>query len=254
MYCVYKHTTPNGKVYIGITQQEPKARWQNGRGYINNTVFYRAIRKYGWNNIEHEIICGNLTVDEAKRMEIDLIAESNATNRKYGYNITKGGDSAVGRPHTEEEKQRFREAWTGAGNPNARPVICLETLDVYETAAEASKATGATKICDCAKRSYKHRTSGGFHWAYYDSSLPISHYKELLARYIEEESRPRVVSEKARRLASERSSVPVKCVETGKVFKSLEEAAKTFGLSKPNICNCCRGNRHTAGGYHWQYA
>ena len=29
-YYVYKHTFPNNKVYIGITQQEPQKRWKNG--------------------------------------------------------------------------------------------------------------------------------------------------------------------------------------------------------------------------------
>lgn len=29
MYCVYKHTSPNGKVYIGITKKKPNDRWEN---------------------------------------------------------------------------------------------------------------------------------------------------------------------------------------------------------------------------------
>lgn len=29
-YSVYKHTFPNGKVYIGMTGQEPEKRWANG--------------------------------------------------------------------------------------------------------------------------------------------------------------------------------------------------------------------------------
>ena len=32
-YSVYKHTFPNGKVYIGITKQNPLKRWRNGTGY-----------------------------------------------------------------------------------------------------------------------------------------------------------------------------------------------------------------------------
>ena len=32
-YCVYIHTAPNGKMYIGQTSQKPEARWNNGRGY-----------------------------------------------------------------------------------------------------------------------------------------------------------------------------------------------------------------------------
>lgn len=253
MYCVYRHTTPNGKVYIGITKQRPQDRWHNGHGYVTNIVFYRAIEKYGWDNIEHEILLDGLTREEAKEAEVRLIAEHNATDRRYGYNITAGGDSVVSRPHTDEEKRHHSELWRGARNPNARPVICLETLKVYETVAEAQRATGATKISDCARRVIKHRTSGGFHWAFYDQSKPTSFYEELLGSYVDEESAPRVVSERARRLTSERSSVPVRCLETGVVYKSLEEACQIHGISKPNLCNCCKGNRHTAGGYHWAY-
>lgn len=44
-YKVYKHTTPSNKVYIGITSQTISKRWQNGRGYITNEYFYRAIKK-----------------------------------------------------------------------------------------------------------------------------------------------------------------------------------------------------------------
>lgn len=44
-YCVYKHTLPNNKVYIGITKQIPSLRWANGRGYKHSNYFYNAILK-----------------------------------------------------------------------------------------------------------------------------------------------------------------------------------------------------------------
>lgn len=34
-YCVYMHTSPSEKRYIGITSQSPEARWRkNGAGYF----------------------------------------------------------------------------------------------------------------------------------------------------------------------------------------------------------------------------
>lgn len=92
MYKVYKHTCPNGKVYIGITKQKPERRWGvNGCGYKENKYFYRAIQKYGWENIKHEIIAEGLTEAEADAMEIDLISEYRATDRNCGYNRHFGG-------------------------------------------------------------------------------------------------------------------------------------------------------------------
>lgn len=35
MYSVYKHTAPNGKVYIGITGKDPEKRWLNGGGTVS---------------------------------------------------------------------------------------------------------------------------------------------------------------------------------------------------------------------------
>lgn len=254
MYCVYRHTTPSGKVYIGITQQSPNDRWKGGWGYNTNLVFFRAINKYGWDNIKHEILMDGLTKEEAKAAEVRLIAEYRSTEREHGYNITKGGDLGVSRPHTQEEKENARKNWLGEKNPNARAVICLETLEVFGTTKEAALVKNASKVNDCCRRVHKHRTSGGYHWAYYESDKPMSHYEKMLADFVREESKPRVVSERARRLTSERCSVAVKCVETGEVFKSLHAAAEATGANPPNICNCCKGKKKTAAGYHWEYA
>ena len=70
---VYKHTFPNGKVYIGITsKKKPNQRWESGIGYSKNQiVMYNAIQKYGWDNIKHEILFENLSKDDACKKEID---------------------------------------------------------------------------------------------------------------------------------------------------------------------------------------
>lgn len=47
-------------------------------------------------------------------------------------------------------------------------------------------------------------------------------------------------------------SLPVECIETGIIYPSIMEARRQTGLR--NISECCRGNRHTAGGFHWKYA
>lgn len=46
LYFVYKHTFPNGKIYIGITDQKPERRWRNGIGYRRQPYVYNAIKKY----------------------------------------------------------------------------------------------------------------------------------------------------------------------------------------------------------------
>lgn len=113
IWCVYIHTNKiNNKVYIGITSQIPEKRWgKNGNYYKKNqSVFYNAIHKYGWNNFEHIIFAEDLTKEEAINMEIKLIAlyKSNCKrykNPEYGYNMTDGGEGNLGLIHSEETKQ-----------------------------------------------------------------------------------------------------------------------------------------------------
>ena len=118
-YTVYKHTSPSGKVYIGITKTKPEKRWKNGNGYIHNQYFWRAIQKYGWNNIEHEILFTNLTKEEAEQMEIELIAKYKSNEREFGYNIENGGNN-IGKM-SEESKKKISEAnkgnFVGEKNP-----------------------------------------------------------------------------------------------------------------------------------------
>lgn len=90
-YCIYKHTAPNGKVYIGQTCQKPENRWKNGKGYSNNEYFMRAIEKYGWDNFEHEILFNGLTKEDADMLEMKTIEEYNSTHKAYGFNIDNGG-------------------------------------------------------------------------------------------------------------------------------------------------------------------
>lgn len=123
-FCVYKHTCPNGKVYIGMTQQNPLRRWRGGSGYRTNTHFYRAIQKYGWDNIVHEILFSELSEEEAKEEEVKLIALYKSTDVRFGYNRTEGGDfrllptpeqiekmraAITGKRRTEEQRQHYRD-------------------------------------------------------------------------------------------------------------------------------------------------
>ena len=44
------------------------------------------------------------------------------------------------------------------------------------------------------------------------------------------------------------------CVETGVIYRSLTAAEKDVGVDHACISRCCKGKRHTAGGYTWRYA
>ena len=86
-YCVYRHTFPNGKVYIGMTGGKPEDRWDNGMGYQTNKKMFHDIVLYGWRNIAHEIIKDGLCKAEATALERKLTQEYGKKGREKTYNI-----------------------------------------------------------------------------------------------------------------------------------------------------------------------
>lgn len=117
-YTVYKHTSPSGKVYIGITRKKPEKRWDNGRGYKHCPHMAAAVKKYGWENIRHEILATGLTKVEAEALEVQLIAAYKSNDRRYGYNTDAGG-SAPGRM-APESREKLSAGMRGDNNPTRR--------------------------------------------------------------------------------------------------------------------------------------
>ena len=123
---VYLHKSPSGKVYIGITKRKLESRWANGNGYKDCPIFYKAIKKYGWDNIEHILLFDHLNKISAKLIEIDLIYYYKSIN--ISYNITDGGQGQLGirrikdanyfykHHHTEEVKKKISNAQRGKNN------------------------------------------------------------------------------------------------------------------------------------------
>lgn len=108
-YCVYKHTSPSGKVYIGQTKNI-KDRWK-ASSYKHCTIFYNAINKYGWENITHEILKDNLTLDEANHWEWYYIEYYSSTDKNCGYNVHSGGENKDFKQKTDKFKARYKEVY-----------------------------------------------------------------------------------------------------------------------------------------------
>lgn len=47
-------------------------------------------------------------------------------------------------------------------------------------------------------------------------------------------------------------AIPIRCVETGDEFESMEEAAKRMGTYQSNISHVIQGRRKTANGFHFE--
>ena len=193
-YVVYVHQNKtNGKRYIGITNNTSKRWYGKGKHYEGCPHFFNAIQKYGWDNFTHEIIEEGLTSEEANEREQFYIEKYRTTDKEYGYNIQPGGGSysnMLGKHHSEETKQKMREAalgrkvseeqrrkhsetmkglLVGSKNHKSKAVRCVNTGEVFESQRLAAQAKGVeqSKICLCCqgKRSHTH----GLKWEYVEA-------------------------------------------------------------------------------------
>lgn len=57
----------------------------------------------------------------------------------------------------------------------------------------------------------------------------------------------------SREVSSAVNSKPIKCVETGVVYKSARSASKVLGCCPNALTNCLTGRSKTSMGCHWEY-
>ena len=216
-YCVYKHTSPNNKVYIGITSRNPETRWKNGYGYSSNKHLTSAIQKYGWDNFQHEILFENLTREEACQKEIDLIKFYDSTNPDKGYNHSLGGDSGTtGLVVSEEVRQKLRENHadvSGKNNPMYGKHLSDETKRKISEALKGEKSPQYGVVYSEEQRQH------------------LSEASPLRKPVVQMSLDGKIVSE----------------------FHGVREAGRITGIAYQSISACCKGAKKTAGGFLWKY-
>lgn len=251
-YKVYKHTAPNGKVYIGITHQNPLSRWAGGFGYETQVYFWRAIVKYGWINFKHEILYDGLTKQEAKEIEVRLIKEYNSQDINCGYNIMPGGDFHPLMP--EYIKEKISKTKTGKKWSERRRVAALEyfehfqgrtvykynksgtLLHTFKTVASAARDAGlSVETLRSRLRNNKKQEKFEFYYSYgkfEDMGKPYENGNYIKA-------------------AVDMYDTSLNYIRT---FDSLTEAGKFLGIKGTgHINDVCKGSRLSYKGYIWRY-
>ncbi|MBQ9479747.1 MAG: GIY-YIG nuclease family protein [Selenomonadaceae bacterium] len=112
---------------------------------------------------------------------------------------------------------------------NSRRVLCIETSIEYSSIAEAARQTGAlsTSISRVCRGDLK--TTHRLHFVFVNNSA------DELKRF----------SQKKR---------PILCIETGKSYESIAEAARQTGLLASTLSEVCNGKIKTFGGFNFVFA
>jgi len=193
IYKVYKHTFPDGMIYIGMTKHTIQKRIESG--YQHNQRMKDAMSFIDKKFLKSEILEDNLTKDEADAAEIKYIAQFNSTDPNVGYNISKGGICVwKGLKHNEATKNKMRISQkgkhSGINNGNYRkkrteeekeknrishirfmhPVYQFDNdgnfIKEYESISEAARKlkTSTRNIRMCLTN--KSKTACGYKWKY----------------------------------------------------------------------------------------
>jgi len=149
---IYKTTNlVNGKIYVG---QDSK---NNPKYFGSGLLLHKAIKKYGIDNFEKEILEECSHKEELDEREIYWIKFHNSTNKKIGYNISEGGtggkltkvewkkgktyEEAYGKEKAEELKAHFSKIRKGKK-------LGFKNITSEEFGKKISKALKGREITD----------------------------------------------------------------------------------------------------------
>lgn len=224
---IYKFVFPNGKIYIGKSINI-KNRWSSHKNIYNNSLVSRAIKKYGWENIQKEIIVQFLVTpdinkkdlnNELLRLEIKYIALYRSNDLKIGYNLTIGGEGVTGYKCTDEHKLNLRKSHLGKK-------YAPKTEETRRKLSEANKGKRPSNKCLEASRK---------------ANLGSKQSEETkLKRYLNDPRHKRIAA-----YDTEGNLI--------KVFFSLKEASEYVNAPYQGIQRVLKGQRFLCRGLHWKY-
>ena len=163
----------NGKRYVGQTTKSVEWRWSQHRKHVGSVHFpvYHALRKYGPEGFEVEVLASACSVECLNYLETLFIATYN-TLVPNGYNLDSGGKNNVvhpetlarmsaahkGRKKTDEHKAKIGAAHKGrtlslerrarqSGTRRGREV----TVEEYEQIYAAKHARKGRRRTHCRK-------------------------------------------------------------------------------------------------------
>lgn len=260
-YVVYKHTTPDGKVYVGATRNIGSRFGTNGSGY-SKQPFGTAIRKFGWDSISHEIIACGLSKQEAEIEEARQIEQYDSANPEHGYNVLKYGiycndgklsgaayqricemnrsaehiaacAKASARRRGTKRKRETVEAIVNTKKQNGsfgKACVCYETGEIFDTIADASRGKGINQACISDACNGRSATAGGLHWCFLENVSSFS---------------PKTgVRPVTRRVTNK---------ESGEIFQSGKDAAKAYGVTPAAINYALKHPQARCAKCHWEY-
>ena len=279
-YTVYKLTDPEGKIYIGCTGKQVEQRWGKGKRYSKDTPIRVAIDALGWDAFQKEILCEKLTREGAEKLEKWFIAYYDSSDPEKGYNRFLGGlgkgahmseitkkNSRIAKNRMYEERPEVIEKIRNTVNARfendsdykgrvSRGVLKAYERDPSIKTRISNSVKGLWQDPDYRRRSAeaqaaKHENNPDLALEMQERSRQFHREHPEIGAAASAFMKEYLRSPGGRKfLESDSHGKPVRCVETGEVYRSQHAAEAATGFS--NIHKACSGRNRTCGGYHWE--
>lgn len=280
MYYIYCHTFPNEKRYVGITRTSPKRRWGNGKNYSTCPLVDRAIQKYGWENIKHEVIDTAELKEDAEVKEQYYINLFMSDQPEYGYNILPGGDVATnpltdeiryklgngqrGKPRTEEDKYKIsvgvRETFSRPESNGHLGMCHTESTRLKMSESQAKRwSDDQCRRAEAAERMRQRMADPEFRSKV---SANLSKYRRKPGEWtMPEEARTKIGNYNRGKWIGDKSPCSKAVLQydaNGNFIRrwaNASEVERAGIAARSNVSACCRGKPHvkTAGGFVWRF-
>lgn len=262
---IYKITNKiNGKVYIGQSINI-YTRWQEHLRLAKasnkkSSIISKAINKYGIENFNFEILLSYNSKEISKEilnLNEDLyILKYKSTNKKYGYNIKRVDmhdkyNTFYGKHHKASTKKTLSEINKGLKSKKRRAVECIETGKKFISISDAARYYNVhvINIINCIKGVYLK--TGGYTWKYIDYTITEEEYMKMEEEYKQIIFKNEIINKEKEKIEEELLSKKVFCIETNKIFSSIEEASKFFSIEQFFIKMNCLNKKSSCKGYHF---
>lgn len=284
---IYKITNKiNGKAYIGQSVNI-YARWYQHKNSADDTPFHRAIKKYGAEMFEWEILeeCLPEQLDEREKHYVEKYNTYICAENSQGYNLTPGGGSGKPIPVNQYDLngnfiKKFYSAGSAATSVNkgvSQIMACCKhncmSCGGYLWSFEGEKPHEYKNLGWFNKKSVDQYDLQGNYIQTFSSATEAENYinKNLVKKKV---SKGQIIhccekdntssggfmwrfhGDEAPKPYVNRYYSLIKQYDLKNnliaIYESLHEASRITNISKGNICNCLNGKRNQAGGYIWK--
>lgn len=270
MGLIYMRISPSGGKYIGKTTQTESHRWSDHKKEAYdisdtnyNSILNKAIRKYGAENFTLQILEDNIPeelLDERESYWINYHRTYYLDNQ-HGYNMTHGGDG-----RRKYKEQDIYNLWVqGYSASEVAEIMHIDRITVinylssYGITAEEIQKHGRQRTVEKCSLKIKQYTLDGKYIKTWDSISTLMREKNYstsaicrackheqgyakaynyLWTYEDDNIDIQLLVEKAKK--NIQGHKPVRCIETGEIFKTVTDAANYYHKDRHTIADACK--------------